>query len=209
MHTIHILPRIPLITAFARLFPYPFTKVNPLSNLQVLKASRPNCSDHSRTGIWGRSTENYPPVEKLAISTTPSYSPMSGKYMCAPTAISAIPFPFLSFLLRLGRYTIEEALKCSNKIQQGIPLYPLVTGICQVSVDLNTLSRFYPRNEEFGRYASTLLTKQQRALPNPQETLVSSFQTETSTMCSPLQRKRAAMECLNYQNRPTQTCNFS
>ena len=117
-------------------------------------------------------------------------------------------FPSLSFLLRLGRYTIEEALKCSNKILQEIPLYPLVTGICQVSVDLNKLSRLYPRNEEFGRYASNLLTKQQRALPNPQETLVSSFQTEPSTMCFPLKRKRAAMECLNYQNRPTQTCNF-
>jgi hypothetical protein len=100
MHSILILPRIPVITAFARLLPYPFTKVNPLLKLQVLKASSPNCSDHSRTGIWRRSTEKYPPVEKLARSTTPSYPPMSGKYMCAPTAISAIPFPFLSPSLR-------------------------------------------------------------------------------------------------------------
>ena len=173
MHTIHILPKIPVITAFARLFLISSPRLtlrnhDPLLKLQVLKASSPNCSDHSRRRIWARSTEKYPRVEKLASSTTPSYSPMSGKYMCAPTAISAIPFPFLSFLLRLGRYIIEEALKCSNKILQEIPLYPLITGLCQVSVDLDTLSRFYPKNEEFGGCMSNLLTKQQRVLPNPQ-----------------------------------------
>lgn len=57
-------------------------------------------------------------------------------------------------------------------------------------MDPHTLSRFCPENEEFRGYMPRFLTKQQRILPNPQEKLLSSFETETSTMCFPFMRGR-------------------